>query len=1448
MTRRRFLSLAVTLILALSLTPSVAGTGGDESSAVRLLVKLRPVLAKEFESALPLMDMTLAPGSSGNSQVENFLSRHAVRKITPLYPQMVRLKRVQGLSDLEIATGIRQKFGKRASRLRGPFQPPEISRTYLLDLAPAYRQRLSEILSDVKADPDVEFAEEDKIVSANLTPNDPFFSTKGTWGQSYDDLWGIKKIGSPAAWDTNTGEGIIVAVVDTGIDYNHPDIAANVWMNTGEIPGNGIDDDHNGFIDDVRGWDFVGPTISNPQQSNNPIDHNGHGTHVSGTIAAIGNNGVGVIGVAWHAQVMAVKGLDDQGEGLDSTLAPAILYAANNGADVINASWGGPGTSQTIAEAVNFAYNLGAVFVAAAGNDSGDALNFQPASLWNAITVAASDPNDVLAPFSNFGSKIDVTAPGVDILSLQAAGTAFGTAVPAPPGTGTYTRASGTSMAAPHVSGLAALILSQNPNYSNEDVRQVLRVSATDLGTPGFDLSYGYGRINASAALGVTSVLEAKISSPIGGALVQSLLTITGVAQGSGFSNYTLEYGAGALPTTWTKIQTGNAPVMGTLGQIDTKFLADGVDVLRLTAVNNSGQSFVDRVQVLVHNVFIQTPSMPPSPTSSATFKNGVVIPVTGTAVGATFQNFVVEWAPGLHATSGWQTAGITLTGGGASPVTSAALANWDTTSITTAGYYTVRLTVNNAGSSSQSFTVIYLEPDLLSSNWPQFLDHGPQGGAGVLPAKNADGSLRLVLEGPRGLGAGTGEFWTLPLNGPAQPSLQPGPGSFIQPTVADFNGNPGEEAMVLDFGDLQLFHADGTFTLLASNPNLSYWGSQLVTEDLAGDSHWTTLGYGIDFNNQVAFLSAWRPDGTSLNSNFPIKLPYLSATDGRLNRNTVLVGDIDGDGKKEIVAMEDLSPTTFTLALFANDGSPLTWNVPVLAGAPTVMAAADLDNNGKLETILAANSDTQTMLHVFQPDGSERPGWPLTLPNTNAFSQSYLAVGDLNQDGHKEIVYSHEAFLYVFKDDGTNFSSAWPQQGEPATQETFGYNAVVIGDVDGDGFPEIVTVLNTVQTNSDPFFTIGEYGDEKLLAIRKDGTISKSWQLNAGNGCFLEFFPTPAIGDFKQDGTTDIAVAYDVSACSDSTPGVVTILSTGAKFNPANDWPFVRHDPRNTSVLQLPTGATSSTLTTIMSSPNPSVFGQSVNLVASVTASSAGASTPSGQVNFLDGTTMIASCSLSGGSCDFVTPSLAVGTHTIFAQYAGDTHSTVSLSTGLSQVVNSADFSMSASTSPAVNAGSPASYTITVAPNPAPYSFPVTNFTCSGLPTGTSCTFNPTSVTPGNSNAPTMLTITTTSRTLAMARPNDGAIRVLFAAWLSVGLIGTIVVFASSDRKKRATIGMFLGVLFVGVAFAVSCGGGSSSPQPNPEGTPAGTYNIEVMGTGNGGSSHSTMVTLKVN
>jgi subtilisin family serine protease len=278
----------------------------------------------------------------------------------------------------------------------------------------ASNQELKEALAALREQPEVEYAELNMIVHTQTAPNDFYYSTSGAWGQSFRDLWGLQAISAETAWDTTQGGGVVVAVVDTGLDYNHEDIAGNVWSNDGETGldgngndkrSNGIDDDSNGLIDDWHGWDFV--TTDGTPGDNNPMDDHGHGTHVSGTIAAMGNNGLGVVGVAPHAKIVLVKGLDAFGSGSTEDLANAIIYAADNGASVINNSWGGGGTTpQTLIDAVSYAHDVkGAVVVAAAGNSNADVgketYGFYPACIRDVIAVAAVDHLNAKASFSN---------------------------------------------------------------------------------------------------------------------------------------------------------------------------------------------------------------------------------------------------------------------------------------------------------------------------------------------------------------------------------------------------------------------------------------------------------------------------------------------------------------------------------------------------------------------------------------------------------------------------------------------------------------------------------------------------------------------------------------------------------------------------------------------------------------------------------------------------------------------------------------------------------------------------------------------------------------------------------------------------------------------------------------------------------------------------------------
>jgi subtilisin family serine protease len=302
----------------------------------------------------------------------------------------------------------------------------------------------------LSAIPIVEYAEPNYILRTHVFPNDPFFSHSQWPLRNIGYLGGIPDadIDAPEAWNVQTGSAdVVVAVIDSGIDYTHEDLADNIWVNPGEVL-NGIDDDGNGYVDDVQGWDFR-------NNDNDPFDDYGHGTHVAGIIGAVGNNGIGIAGVNWTVTLMPLKFTDSAGDGWTDDAIEAIQYAASFGVRVTNNSWGGR-KSHSLEIAIE---NAGALFVASAGNDGSTQKEYPAASsLDNIISVAATDKYDELASFSNYGdSWVDLGAPGVFVLSTVPIGDC---SLCSPDG---LLHVSGTSMAAPHVAGVAALLMAEDP-------------------------------------------------------------------------------------------------------------------------------------------------------------------------------------------------------------------------------------------------------------------------------------------------------------------------------------------------------------------------------------------------------------------------------------------------------------------------------------------------------------------------------------------------------------------------------------------------------------------------------------------------------------------------------------------------------------------------------------------------------------------------------------------------------------------------------------------------------------------------------------------------------------------------------------------------------------------------------------------------------------------------
>lgn len=898
-------------------------------------------------------------------------------------------------------------------------------------------------INDLGKDKRIIDAQPNYIYQLYFTPSDPYYSSKGSWGQDYDDLWGIKKIDSSSAWDTNinftvlrgdvnrdqtidandvdfldnylnsggpapdplllgdvdnnaqvnaddltylsnyiSGSGpapqgdsfgpvsAVAAVVDTGVDYTHPDIKDKIWTNEDEIPNNGIDDDSNGFIDDVHGWDFAGLYGESPD--NDPMDYHGHGTHVSGTIAATINNGIGVAGICRECKIMPVKASDDHGGLSSSSLTQALLYAANNGAKVVNNSWGGLLHDQVIQDAIDEAYTKGVTLVFAAGNSDMD-IQFSFPKSDNLIKVAASGPDDTPTWFTNFGSRIDVAAPGLDILSLRAKDTDMYWDGEHNVGT-EYYRASGTSMAAPHVVGVISLILSQNPYLNQEELRSILRFSADDIHEPGWDKKSGYGRINAFKALTSPYPCVSKITSPTHWSNLKDLggntINIQGTASCKNFSSYKLEYGEGSVPISWNTIaESLNSVSAGNLAtNWDISALVNGDYTLKLTAIDSAQNQFIDRVFVRITaplhagfplEIFASHLIFPTIDDIGEDSKNEIIIPPYVLRDDGTIVWSINEYEMINTDSSTAATGDLDLSYPGKEIV------------FLTDGYIHI---VHADGT------------EIKNSNWPKALNV-------YLPE--------------------------------------------ISPVLADLDQNGQLEIIISEDDWLYVWNFDGSYAV--GWPKNVIGGNQVSVGNVDDDPQ-----LELSLANSV-----FNYDGSLLNQDEEV----FDSCWGGLSSP---MADFDGDGKDEIVCSSyDWWGESMTVTLLNIDGSILYgWPQTVSVGdtlgyfpyiLPTI---ADLNNDERPEIIIAAGS----FVYAFDYQGQFLPGWPVS---DFVFLNSNPLVVDIDEDQDMEVLASSWFNqIFAYHHDGSRVD------GYPLilpNQEHLQWSGPAIGDIDGDGQFELI-------------------------------------------------------------------------------------------------------------------------------------------------------------------------------------------------------------------------------------------------------------------------------------------------------------------------------------------------------------------------------------------------------
>ena len=846
----------------------------------------------------------------------------------------------------------------------------------------------------------------------------------------YEKQWGLEVIEARDAWKIEKGSrDVVVAVVDTGVEYDHEDLESRIWINPGEIPGNGLDDDQNGYVDDIRGWDFADSpglhtNIDHRGRENDPMDENGHGTHVSGIISAVQDNSIGVAGVTWNCRIMALRGGGDFLE--DDDVSAAIVYAADNGAHIINMSWGGNHLAYVVRDATEYAYSRGCVLVAAAGNS--DLPNvIYPALHKHIIAVGATEKFDKKASFSNYGPGVDIAAPGDRIYSTVLKDR--------------YAALSGTSMASPMVAAVAALMVSKRPALTNEEVAQILRSSVDEIDEP---LFAGAGRVNAVKALTATSPLVARIASPGSGSGADTALTISGTATGSHFRSFTLEYSP--IPEIdWRPIGAVHDTPMfhEPLDTWDVAHLDEGDYVVRLKVFGHDRLEAEDKVIVAVDHSPPEITNMQVVTVLHNDIYASVVVWYTDDlAYGEMYVRPAGSQSEFRKLTTGIVTTGHSIQVSGEMPpgnyqyfVTAANAAGLITVDDNDGDYYPFEIETLRITSDGFQETATDMGAMSLVDGTVDFDGNGKAEIVGMIVSDSQYNEVRIYEKN--------------------------GAGDYVQVFESDKDYFPW------DMGDTD---GDGRSEILGSKRDLTFLYESPVDGVYPTEKIWEMEGIqggqiaDMDADGQKEIV-ARRLDTSEIivyenrGDNSYLKAARLqNPTEGHNHlANSAAISDMDGDGKIEMVA-GDGDGDLFIYENTTNDRYAHTWTGGVFNSEIRYITAGDFDGDGTDEFVVGGRGSepsnlarqkwkfTRWVYTIFDSIGQDEYEAVWSQEIIGAKPDGGIVAGDVDGDGRDEIVFLTTPNIYIFK-------YVEPGIYEPLWRRfTDSTGRPIVVDLDGDG------------------------------------------------------------------------------------------------------------------------------------------------------------------------------------------------------------------------------------------------------------------------------------------------------------------------------------------------------------------------------------------------------------